>query len=89
MRWQALTFPRARAACAQSEAPDYFTPVFRTATGLMEKSPISNPEYLERHPDAMGDPETLVVTPGVPIAQDPAWLEKVATPALREVYTGM
>lgn len=69
--------------------PDYWPPVFRTPKGLMEKAPITNPEYLERHPDAINDPETLVVVVGEPIKQDPAWLVTEQTPKLREVYMGM
>ena len=63
--------------------------MFRTPRGLMEQSPITNPAYLERHPEAGGDPETLVITPGVPIRQDPQALVDVREPALREVYVGM
>lgn len=55
----------------------------------MEKSPISNPAYLERHAAAIDDPETLTVTPGQPITQDPKWLETAVEPANREVYAGM
>ena len=55
----------------------------------MEQSPITNPEYLQRHPDAGGDPETLNITPGVPIRQDPAALLETREPALRELYVGM
>ena len=73
----------------QREPADYFPPVFRTPRGLMEQSPISNPEYLQRHPDARSDPETLNITPGVPIRQDPAALLEAREPALREVYAGM
>ncbi len=73
----------------QSEAADYFPPVFRTPRGLMEKTPISNPAYLARQPGAEDDPETLRVTPGAPIAQDPAWLAEEREPANREVYAGM
>jgi hypothetical protein len=63
--------------------------VFRTPNGLMEKSPISNPDYLQRHPTAGEDPETLLVRPHAPIAQDPAWLSDAKEPANREVYAGM
>jgi len=55
----------------------------------MEKLPISNPEFLKRHPGACDDPETLVVVPGVPIAQEAAWLEAAVEPAKREIYGGM
>ena len=74
---------------SQSEPPDYFPPVFRTPRGLMQKSPITNPEFLKRHPEANSDPETLILTPGVPIKQDPAWLEGAVEPALKEVYMGL
>ena len=73
----------------QSEEPEYFPPVFRTPNGLMEKSPISNPEYLERHPTADEDPETLMVRPHAPIAQDASWLNDAKEPANREAYAGM
>lgn len=63
--------------------------MFRTPAGLMQKSPITNAEYLARHPSAGADPETLVLQPGVPIKQDPADLETVREPANRELYTGM
>jgi hypothetical protein len=63
--------------------------VFRTPRGLMEQSPITNPAYLQRHPGAGADPETLIITPGVPIRQDPAALLEAREPALREVYVGM
>ena len=55
----------------------------------MEQSPITNPAYLQRHPGAGADPETLTITPGVPIRQDPAALLEAREPALREVYVGM
>ena len=55
----------------------------------MEKSPITNPEHLQRHPGAGSDPETLDIRPGVPIQQDPAALLETREPALREVYVGM
>lgn len=61
----------------------------RTPRGLMEKLPISNPAFLLRHPGALADPETLVVVPGVPIAQEAAWLEAAVEPAKREVYGGL
>ena len=73
----------------QSEDPDYFPPVFRTAQGLMEKSAITNPEFLERHPEASEDPETLAVIPGKPIKQEQKWLESVFVPAKLEVYNGL
>jgi hypothetical protein len=77
-------------AAPQSEAPDYFPPVFVTPRGLMEQTPISNPAYLARNPGADADPETLVITPGVPIAQDPAALTAPPRePANREIYAGM
>ena len=74
---------------SQSEPPDYFPPVFRTPRGLMEKLPISNPAYLARHPGALDDPETLIITPGKPVVQDPAWLAEEREPANRELYAGM
>ncbi len=55
----------------------------------MEKTPISNPAFLARHPGAGDDPEALRVEPGVPIAQDPAWLDTEREPANREIYAGM
>ena len=55
----------------------------------MEKTPISNPAYLERHPGAAGDAETLTIAPGVPVAQDPAWLAEEREPAIREIYAGL
>jgi len=55
----------------------------------MEKSPITNPDYLKRHPGAGGDPETLTIVPGEPIRQDPAALLEPREPAMREVYVGM
>ena len=55
----------------------------------MEQSPITNPAYLQRHPGAGADPETLTFTPGVPIRQDPAALLEAREPALREVHVGM
>ena len=73
----------------QREPADYFPPVFLTSRGLMEKSPISNPEYLERHPDAVNDPETLNVAPGQPIRQEAAWLTQAVEPANREPYEGL
>ena len=73
----------------QSEEPDYFPPVFRTPRGLFEQLAITNPDFLERNPGAENDPETLKVTPGVPIRQDPAALLEVREPAMREVYVGM
>ena len=80
---------RRHVANEQRSPPDYFPPVFRTANGLMEKSPITNPAYLDRNPDAMSDPETLAVTPGQPIVQDADWLSMTSEPANREVYAGM
>jgi hypothetical protein len=58
---------------------------------MMEKSPITNPEYLERNPDALNDPDTLIQPAGQPIKQDASWLslENAAEPAAREVYAGM
>ena len=73
----------------QRQPADYFPPVFRTPRGLMEKSPITNPEYLQRHPGAGADPETLDIMPGVPIQQDPDALLETREPALREVYSGL
>ena len=55
----------------------------------MEKLPISNPAYLARHPGALDDPETLIITPGKPVVQDPAWLAEEREPANRELYAGM
>lgn len=73
----------------KSEAPDYFPPVFATPRGLMEKSVITNPDFLARNPGAEADPETLTLVPGVPVAQDPAWLTTEVEPAAREQYAGL
>ena len=72
-----------------SEAPDYFPPVFMTSRGLQFKQPIFNADFLQRHPEAVNDPETLTLVPGVPIKQDPAWLTEIREPANREAYAGM
>ena len=56
----------------QSEPALLFTPVFRTPRGLMEQSPTTNPEYVQRHPGASAVAEKLSITPGVPLQQDPA-----------------
>ena len=65
-----------------------FTPVFRTPRGLMEQSPTTNPEYVQRHPGAGAVAEKLSITPGVPMQQDPAALLETREPALREVNVG-
>merc|ERR1712060_155561 len=59
--------------------PDFWPPVQLTPKGLHIKTPITDPEYLIRHPDAINDPEVLNVELKeigwtVPIKQDPKWL---------------
>ena len=48
------------------------------------KTPITNPDYLERHPGAENDADVLHIVPGVPIKQDPKWLTECKEIPFRE-----
>jgi hypothetical protein len=52
----------------QTKQPDYFPPVQLTPNGLYVKAPLDE-EYLKKHPDAVNDPDHLIIVPGVPIKQ--------------------
>lgn len=57
-----------------TQPPDYFPPCQLTPRGLIQMTPITNEEFLKKHPDAKNDPDVLHIEPGVPIKQKPEWL---------------
>jgi len=64
--------------------PDYFPPCVLTENGLYEKAPITNQDYIDKHPGCLDDPDVLNIVPGVPVKQDPKDLERVVVIPQRE-----